>query len=264
MTIELTKSVIKQKKKIKTKNALLVVGLPGIGFVSKMAVDNLIKTMKAERIATIYSPHFPNQVLSMPSGYLKAFTMQLFYKKGKKKQLFFLKGDLQPLTVEGQYEVSSTILSLAKDLGVTEVMAMAGYSVNNLKGMPKTYCYTSSKKLLKDYAKLGAKQVPTVIPVVGMAGLLPALSKLYGLSGACILVETTGSNLDPEGAKALVRLLEKKTSEKLDLKGLDDRARKVEKLLHKIEDQAKKEELKALAPAPETMPVNKDALSYIR
>lgn len=266
MNPDFSKSFSLVRKRVKAKNALLVVGLPGIGFVSKMAVDNLVKKLKAEKIATIYSPHFPNQILSMPSGKLKPFSMKLYYKKIKKTDVFFLRGDLQPLTVEGQYEVSSTILSLAKELGVTELLAMAGFAVNGLKTQPVIYGAFTSKNLFASFKKLGVKQLKNVVPVVGMAGLLPSLAKLYGIHGACLLVETPGTPLDATGAKALIDLLGKKLGEKFDHKDLEKRVKKVEKLLMKMEQQQPmhSEEGHQLVQPEVSLPISKDVLSYIR
>ncbi|MFH1780180.1 MAG: PAC2 family protein [Candidatus Micrarchaeota archaeon] len=255
-----TTSFIRYKKKIKTKNALMVIGLPGIGFVSKMAVDNLVTALKSKKIATIYSPHFPNQVLTMPSGKLRPFSIRIHYAKIKNTPVFLLKGDLQPLTVEGQYEVSAAILKLAKELGVKEVLAMAGFAVQGKKN-PEIYCASTSKKLFTLYKKLGAKPLQRVIPVVGMAGLLPALAKSFEISGSCLLVETPGTQLDSNGAKALTKMLGKKLGEKFDTKDLERKVRKAEKLLSQIEMQAKKEETQLMPKPNEAI---KDALNYIR
>src|SRR3989338_3780202 len=98
-------SRIEVKEKPKLKAPILVVGLPGIGLVSKLAADNMVKSLKAKRFATLYSPHFPNQVLALKNGRLRLFSMKFFAAKVGKRDVVILKGDLQPLTVEGQYQV---------------------------------------------------------------------------------------------------------------------------------------------------------------
>ena len=147
-----TESFIRVKKKPALKKPLLIVGLPGVGLVSKLAVDHLVKEFKAEKIATLYSPHFPNQVLAMKSGRLRSFTIGFYVKKFKSRDVLFVRGDLQPLTVEGQFEVSAKILSFAKDAGCKEVLAMAGFATSLKKGKPRVFCTSTDKKLFEKMA----------------------------------------------------------------------------------------------------------------
>lgn len=252
-------SHVRVKKEVKLKEPLLVVGLPGIGFVSKLAADHLIRQLKAEHFATLYSPTFPNQVLALKSGNLKLFSMRFYYKKMKKRDLVILKGDVQPLTVEGQYEVSSKILDFFKSLGGTDVLAMAGYAVNKKSEKPTVYCASTSKSMLKKFLSLGAKQQDAVIPIVGMAGLVPAIARMFQIRGACLLVETPGQALDAHGASTLLELLSKMIGEKIEVKKLMGRAAKAEKFLKKMEEQARTDQQAAMATSEGT----KKELTYI-
>ncbi len=277
---DFTSSVITVgKQKPAFENAVLVIGLPGIGLVSKMAVDHLARATRARRFATLYSPHFPNQVLALKSGKLRAFSMRFYEKKlaGKSKRCaVFLRGDLQPLTVEGQYEVAAKILGFARSLGVTRVVAMAGYAVQKSGGAsgaggaggaaaPAVYCAATSEAFFNEFKRFGAKPAAGVVPIVGMAGLVPALARVYGLDGACLLVETPGTTIDPHGAKTLVAFLGKWLGQKFDSRDLEKRAKYAEKMLRKLEEQAQPaaQQAKAGAPAaPE--PIKREALTYIR
>ncbi|VVB68152.1 PAC2 family protein [Candidatus Norongarragalina meridionalis] len=254
------------RKTVKLKNPVLIAGLPGIGFVGKMAIDHLVGTMKAEHFATLYSPHFPNQVLAMKSGALKPFTMKFYAKRLGKRDYVFLRGDLQPITVEGQYEVSARILSLFGDLGGKDVIAMAGYAVGSAGEKRGIYCAGTSKKFNDEMKKAGAtKLFDKIIPIVGMAGLLPALARGYGMRGACLLVETNGHNIDGHGAKALVELLARYTGQKFDTKLLEKRAAKAEAELTKMEQQARAaQQAPAPAQAVDADQTRLDATRYIR
>ncbi|MBI4360911.1 PAC2 family protein [Candidatus Micrarchaeota archaeon] len=245
-----SESFIRVKKKPRLKKPLLIVGLPGIGFVSKLAVDHLVRELSAKPFATLYSPHFPNQVLALKNGRLRAFCMKLYYAKLQGRDLVLLRGDLQPLTVEGQYEVSAKLLSFFRDLGGKDVLSMAGYAIQRQQKTPNIFAYATSKTLAQSLYKLGAKPTGVIVPVVGMAGLLPALSKLYGLRGACLLVETAGQNVDAVGAKHLVALLGRLLKRKFDVKALEARAKKSQVMIKRIEQQARQEEVAAISPAP--------------
>ena len=50
---------IKELAKVELKNPILIEGLPGLGLVGRIATRYLIKQLKAERSAYLYSPHFP-------------------------------------------------------------------------------------------------------------------------------------------------------------------------------------------------------------
>ena len=59
---------IKEFAKIELNNPVLIEGLPGLGLVGKIATRYLIKQMKAEKFAYLYSPHFPYFVLVNKKG----------------------------------------------------------------------------------------------------------------------------------------------------------------------------------------------------
>ncbi len=256
----MSESHIRVKKGIKLKNPILLVGLPGIGFVSKLAADHLIKVTKAQHFATLYSPNFPNQVIAMKSGNLKLFSMRFFYKKFKGRDVVILKGDVQPLTVEGQYEVSNKILNFFYDLGGEEVVAMAGYAINKRTEKPAIYCTSNSKSHLKYFLDLGAKQNEAIIPIVGMAGLVPGIARLHNMKGSCLLVETQGQAIDAIGASSLLDLISKIVKEKINTEELQGKAKKTEDVIRKIEQQAMSEErqMGGMLDAPK-----KESLTYI-
>jgi len=242
---------------------VLIVGLPGIGLVSKLAADNLVKSLKARRFATLYSPHFPNQVLALKNGRLRLFSMKFFHAKVGKRDVIALKGDLQPLTVEGQYEVSAKVLEFAKSLGCVEVLAMAGYATSGMPQKPRVFATSTSKKMLSHLMKSGCSLSPNIVPIVGMAGMVPAIAPMYGIDGACLLVETPGPIADANGSKALTEVISRLLGGKVDTAQLSKRAEKASRLIAQFERQAAKA---GAAPAEGVaMPeMGKSDLSYIR
>lgn len=258
--LTMTESTIRVKREVKPKDPLMIVGLPGIGFVSKLAADHLIKVSKAQHFATLYSPNFPNQVIALKSGNLKLFSMRFFYKRFKGRDVIILKGDVQPLTVEGQYEVSAKILNYFKSMGGSEVVAMAGYAVNKKTEKPAIYATSNSRSHLKYFLDLGAKQNEAIVPIVGMAGLVPGIARLFDVKGSCLLVETQGQAIDAAGASSLLDMISKMVKEKIDTNELQGKAKKTEEVIRKIEQQAVREEqgMAGLADAPK-----KETLTYI-
>jgi uncharacterized protein (TIGR00162 family) len=258
----LTESVVVEREDITAEEPLLVMGLPGIGFVSKLAADHLVKTLKAKHFATLYSPHFPNQVLAMRSGRLRPFNMKFYHAKVKKRDVIVLRGDLQPLTVEGQYEVVAKTLAYAAGKGATEVVAMAGYALNQKVDKPTIYCTSTSKELFQRYLRYGAKRNDAIVPIIGLAGMVPALAPLYGMRGSCLLVETPGTGIDATGASALIDFLAKPLGQRIETTNLKERAAKAADIAKKIEEQTKLAEERKVAGTPEA--ARKEALTYIR
>ena len=62
------KIIIRQYKKPKLSNPVLIGGLPGIGNVGKIAADYLIDKFKMEKLADMFSQYFPPQVFIDEEG----------------------------------------------------------------------------------------------------------------------------------------------------------------------------------------------------
>jgi uncharacterized protein (TIGR00162 family) len=260
-----SRSQVAVHRDISARDPLLVVGLPGIGFVSKLAVDHLVAQVKAKKVATIRSPYFPNQVIALKSGKLRMFSMRFYHKRLRKRDVIFLKGDIQPLSIEGQYEVCSRALEYFGSVGGTQVISMAGFAVSpGHDRAPAIYCTSTSKKFHATFKKLGARNVDRSVPIVGMAGLFPGLAKAYGMKGACLLVETPGSVIDAKGATALVKLLGFVAGEKFDTSHLEARAKKAQEMIRRLNEQAQPEEPKAGELPQEDIIRRSESLSYIR
>lgn len=260
--MNLRNSVIISKKTALT-NPLLLIGLPGIGFVSKLAVEHLIKILEANHFATLYSPFFPNQVIAGKNGKLKPFSIKFYSKKIKKRHLILVKGDLQPITVEGQYEVSSKILEFASRKGCKEVITMAGYALNKKIDSPNVYVTSTNKEVFEKFVELGAKQNEAIVPIVGLAGIIPGIASLYKMKGTCLLAETHGAIIDAKGASALLKIFSKYVGEDFDLTKLENRATKIQKMLEEIEKKTQLEEKNQVQLEGNQDVFPKD-LSYIR
>src|SRR3989344_199921 len=108
-----TRIIMKGKVRIKLKKPVLVVGLPGIGLVGKLAVEHMVKELKAEKIADLYSPHFPHQVIMLKKGTLRMLKNKFYAWRNVKKggsDVVLLVGDVQAVTSEAQYEVCGRML----------------------------------------------------------------------------------------------------------------------------------------------------------
>ena len=89
-----------EKKSVpKLKNPILLVGLPGIGNVGKVAVDFLIDDLKAKKFGEMFSPTLPNTVFVTEDNLVELPVIEIFIKKSKTRQdIVFVAGDGEPTT----------------------------------------------------------------------------------------------------------------------------------------------------------------------
>ncbi|MFN3621923.1 MAG: PAC2 family protein, partial [Nitrososphaerales archaeon] len=75
--------------------------------------------------------------------------------------------------------------------------------------------------------------------ITGMNGLIIGLAALRGMSGACLLGETSGYVMDPKASYAVLSLLKKVLGLEVDLTPLEERARQGEVLRGILESMKK-------------------------
>ncbi|MEM2972307.1 MAG: proteasome assembly chaperone family protein [Candidatus Bathyarchaeia archaeon] len=248
---------IKELAKVDLHDPILVEGLPGLGLVGKIALRYLIKQLKAEKFAYLYSPHFPYFVLVDKKGSVRLLRGAFYFWKNEngKNDLILFTGDSQAQTIEGQYEISNCILDFAKKYDAKLIVTIGGYRTE-VEDKPKVVVAATNSELLKRALKAGAVVSPVGNPIVGTAGLILGLSRFKKIDALCLLSETRGYLPDPKAAKSVLEALRVLLGIDVDLAGLDEEISKAEKMvmrLQKIEEkralqaeEAKKEEDKRI------------------
>jgi len=237
----LDKTVIIEKMKAKKlRNGILITGLPGIGLIGQVVGRYLVEEFKAKKVATLLSPHFPHQVFMTRKGGLRVVRNSFYIYHGKKRDILILVGDIQAMSTVGQYEVASSILDYCSGLGVKEILTVGGYSTGTVAEKRNVFGVSTSQKLRDKLTKYGVIFGEARGSIVGAAGLLPALSRLYGMEGLCVMGETHGGFVDVTSAKRIVVLLSKYLGEKISLKRLDERAKESQKVLKKVQEEVQK------------------------
>ncbi|MBT4870285.1 MAG: hypothetical protein HON47_01815 [Candidatus Diapherotrites archaeon] len=224
-------------KKIAAKNAILLVGLPGIGLVGKISVDYLLKELKPERIAEVYSDAFPPSVHTKNSK-IHLIKDEIYYLNYKKQDFFFLVGPVQPTldfkvgSSHEHYEFAETLISFFKASGVSEVITLAGINIGdkriNIK--PKVIAAGTDDATLKKWKKMGAKEDKKEGLISGAAGLFVGICKLHKMTGACLMGETNAQLIygDQGSAKAIIEVLKKRFGFKVKMKLIDKEAKEIE------------------------------------
>lgn len=228
-------------KKPSLKDPIFIEGLPGIGNVGKLAVEHLIETTKAKKFAELFSKDFPPQVFINADGTVKLVNNEFYYRKAKKKNqrdLILLTGDYQGLSSHGQYELVESILDVIEELGVKQMFTLGGYGLGHEIKEPKVLFATTDKHLVKTIKKYGAvfKKNEPGGGIIGASGLLLGLGKLRGFEGACFMGETPGYLVDPNSAKAVLKIVTKITNVDIDLSRLEEKAKEIEHIAKQLSE----------------------------
>ena len=248
-------TTIIEKEKVKMKNPILIEGLPGIGLVGKIAADHMIAELKAEKVAELYSPHFPHQVIMQKNGVMRMIKNKFYLVKGKKHDLLILVGDVQAITSEAQYEVTGKMLDYCQKKGVKLTITLGGYGTGKVHEKPKVFGIVSNKQMVETYKKYGIIFGESRGSIIGAAGLLLGMGKIRKMPGVCIMGEMHGGFVDAKSAQAVLEVLCKVLEIKVDTKKLEERAKESEKFAKKMESEAM---------AKSGIEPGKHELSYIR
>jgi len=235
-------------KKIKPKKPILITGLPGIGLIGKLCVENLIKQLKAQKFAEFYSSDFPPQVVLEKNTEIRLMKNEYYYVKNKKSEIIFITGDTQALSVLGNYEIADEILKFVKKHKVKTIITLGGLGVGISKKNPTIYGAFTDEKLRNKFKRLGVSFVKKTGGIVGAAGLLLGLGTFHKMSGICLMGETHGQFIDANTAKKMTKILSKYLDIKINTKDLDKKAKEIQKVIdnmQKIQAEQQKQVVKS-------------------
>ena len=226
--------------------AVLVCGLPGSGYVGKLAADHLVSSFRSRKVAEYSSPLFPPQVSVKEDGTVDPPRGEIYFVAGKKGKGFLVfTADAQPTTAEGEYELSDAVVKFAKKCGVKKVYTLAAYITGSFSNSPKVYGAGTSRGVLASFTEGGATLMKDG-GISGMNGLLIGVAALRGLEGGCLLGETSGYLVDAGASKAVLELLSKVMGLPIDTSKLKEKAEETQKVISQL--QAMAEQSREAAP----------------
>lgn len=231
----LTDTRIHELAQIQLREPVLIQGLPGLGYVGKVAADYFIQKLNPKKIAELYSSYllFPDGNLGINISEDGTYSLPRyeFYGYGEKEpNVMILTGDAQP-SVTGQYEVASVVLDYAQRFGCKNVYTMGGYGTRSGDDVGAVYAVVGDHALGERLGKMGAKLAKGGA-VTGAAGVILGIGRQRSLQCAGLLGATTGAYPDLEAARAVIQMLTGLVGIPVDLKELDS----------EIEDMRKKME----------------------
>ena len=240
---------IQELSKVEMKEPVLIQGLPGLGYVGKVAVDFFIEKLKPKKFAELYSSYllFPDGNLGInisEDGTYSLPKYEFFSFNEGEPNAIFLTGDAQP-SVTGQYEVASRVLDFAQQFGCKSVFTMGGYGTRSGNDVGAVYSVVGDTFVGERLKKLGAKLAKGGA-VTGAAGVILGIGRQRGLHCAGLLGATSGAYPDLEAARAVIQMLVGLTAMPVELKDLDseieDMRKKMEKFRRTDLEEAKEGE----------------------
>jgi uncharacterized protein (TIGR00162 family) len=215
------------KAKPKFKRPILIVGLPGIANVGKIAADFIIDEVKAKPLYNVFSHDLPNSVFVNDNNLVELPTIEMYAKKRNGKgDLLILTGDVQPADERSSYEFCEAVLDIAKKLDVELLITLGGIGLAEVPKKPQVFVTGNSTDIIKKFSKgitLNEKLYGIVGPIIGVSGLLIGLAEKKDLPAVCLLAETLGhpAYLGIKGARETVKTLNKKLDLKIKISDLD-------------------------------------------
>lgn len=213
----------------------LIQGLPGLGFVGKLAVSYLIDEFKLKPFAEIYSsylvlPDGNTGVQIREDGTYYLPRIELYDLNQSRKHAILMTGEVQP-TVHGQYEIVSRILDLAQKYGCDMVIALGGFQTVLEKEIGKVYGVFNAYSLEETLKELGV-QVTRSGAITGACGVILGLGNQRALPSIGLLGATRGEYPDMEAARGVLKTLTKLIGLELNFERLE---KEIEELKAKIE-----------------------------
>ena len=250
-------TTIKVYSKPVLSSPMMIAGLPGIGSVAWLAVNHLIRELKAELFAEIYSPAF--SLWLTEEGSVKLVKGDLHFAQSKRTgDYVFFTASEQPYSPEGQYELADRVLEFAEQLSVRKLITMGGLATDRVTDAPQVYGGSTNPALVSELKNQGVLRLAGG-SITGTNGLLFGLAKPRSIDAYCLLAETPGYlSLDANAARAVLQVVCKMTGIEVDMSNLEKQAKENRDALEPTRDAEK-----AWGRTETRKPVSDRELSYV-
>jgi hypothetical protein len=219
-----------------SKDPVLVCGLPGSGYVGKLAADQVISIFHAIKVVEYRCDSFPPQVSVKEDGTAQPLKAELYLARtGQAHDIFVFTADVQPATSEGEYQLSEEVVDFAEKHEIRTIYTLAAYITGSFTKVPKVFGAGTSKEILEALSSNGVTLMKDG-GITGMNGLMIGIAAMHGLSGACILGETSGYVIDAGASKATLEVLAKMIQVSIDTTSLKEKAEETQKLITQLQN----------------------------
>jgi uncharacterized protein (TIGR00162 family) len=248
---EITKKLIESPS---PKKPVLICGLPGSGYVGKLAVDYLVTVFKAKKFMEFYSSSFPPHVNVNEGGLATMLKGELYHAEtGQQNDLIIFTADTQPTTSSGEYELAEAVVKEAKKMNAELVFSLAAYITGSFVKERRVFGTVTSSELLPKLSENGI-QIMHEGGISGMNGVIIGMAKLHGIQGISLLGETPGYILDPAASQSVLEALSRILSIKVDMAALQERAKEAQQIMTQVQGMTEQNIEESRPPRDETEP----------
>lgn len=218
---------------------ILIVGLPGVGNVGKIAADFVSYKLKAKRMACILSSDLPPQVFIDDECCVYPAAHELWFAKDVNgHDLIFLQGEFQGSTQEGQFDITKLVFDTILPFNPSMIITLGGYGLGSIVKDPRVLGVVTDPKLKSKMEKFGLSFVPHEPQggIVGAAAMFIAFADAYGIDGVSMIGETSGYISDSKSAKCVVDVLCEFLEIKLDTSEMQESIDKVDEINNQVQE----------------------------
>ncbi|RZD38234.1 MAG: hypothetical protein CXT71_06955 [Methanobacteriota archaeon] len=189
-----------------TAGGQLLVAMPGVGDVGKLAIDAVNCELDAEPIARLCHASLPPLAKLNEDGLLAPPHILLSRIEVDGKKVFTLTGDAQPMSPEGQHEMAIAILELFEG---GEVLVLAGMTAPADRKEVFSICSSAKYRIVLESRGVLVSRDEPKAGVIGMAALITAFGPVHNVDSSCTIATTVGSSADPVAAQRLLETIRK-------------------------------------------------------
>ena len=229
-------TIIKEIEEVKLENPVILEGLPGIGFVGKIVVDEIIKQFDATKFAELNSDYFPPQVTMKNNGLIEHMKNEFYYIKGlgdDNQDVVLLTGNTQGADFEGQIAICKVLIDYFEDLGAEKIFTLGGLGTGDMVKNSRVFVAANNMDSLNEVLNIENSEIRKDDggAIIGASGLLLFYAEEKGIPGTCLMGETPGFYIDDAAAKSVIKVLFELLNFDMDLSDVDER---IEDTLEKI------------------------------
>ena len=189
-----------------TSDEMLLVAMPGVGDVGKLAIDAVNSELDAEPIARLLHPALPPLATLDDNGLLIPPHILLSRINLDGKIVYTLTGNAQPMSSEGQFEMANKVLELFSG---GEILVLAGMAAGPDRKEIFTICSSADYRIELEKMGVDVRRDEPKAGVIGMAALITAIGPIKNVKTSCTIATTVGNSADPVASQLLLETVRK-------------------------------------------------------
>ena len=207
---------------------------PAPGVVGLVMAGYLIESTDSEKIAELYSPHFPQISVVNNDGVASLPHVELYRIRQQDFDILLITRNFFVETSEAGDETSKLIYDYLSSINAGGLMLITS---GRITGTGEIYVSSSSLELSRQLLQLGARPAPSIesIPLDKLASFLLLRYQLDRRPTHVIITDTSSYAPDLQAAKKTLTLLSRYLGIEVDMAKLDREIERQKSLLEELE-----------------------------